>query len=165
MQYASSILPDLHVHAKNVLLCQVFFDRGCLHNPCVAWTHLTKIRKFENDPKNAGSTRKNAGRRPHAKARGQCRGRNHVSFSGNHVSFTGNHVSFSGTTFPLAETMFPPLRFGTCLLGARTICCRVALNLLLKSSLNRQSEILMKNCKFLKGVPPASIEIKLTVQI
>ena len=33
---------------KNILICQVFFDRGCLWKPCVALTHTMKIWNFEN---------------------------------------------------------------------------------------------------------------------
>ena len=39
---------NLQKRGKNILICQVFFDGGCLWRPCVALTHTTKFWNFEN---------------------------------------------------------------------------------------------------------------------
>ena len=75
-------------------------------------------------------------------------GENHVSFSGKLVSFSGNQVSFSGNHVSFRGNRVSTSVFGTCLLGARTTCGRVALILL-----HKIRKLFVKNTHYAKWGP------------
>ena len=110
---------------KNVLICQVFFDRGCLRKPCVALTHTMKIWNFENlQNVNFGGSKIG----PDALIRDPSPARAGMS--------RGGGCQFLQPAAAPSSVSKSTMAVGTCLLGPRATCGRASCVSLLKSSGN-----------------------------